>query len=146
MNEVNISKEQDPYNYYINIGNKGLCLSNLKKYQESLKQYDILLEYKQPLFNVRAYLNKANLYSIYDYENNKELMIENIQKGLGVIDTYLAKDKIEQNQINEFLVKLHYLEYTYYENNSEKSIEILENILKFTKNDCKITFIFWIRH
>lgn len=137
MNEVNISKEQDPYNYYINIGNKGLCLSNLKKYQESLKQYDILLEYKQPLFNVRAYLNKANLYSIYDYENNKELMIENIQKGLGVIDTYLAKDKIEQNQINEFLVKLHYLEYTYYENNSEKSIEILENILKFTKNEYK---------
>lgn len=137
MNEVNISKEQDPYNYYINIGNKGLCLSNLKKYQESLTQYDILLEYKQPLFNVRTYLNKANLYSIYDYENHKELMLENIQKGLSVIDDYTPKDKLEQNQINDFLVKLHYLEYTYYENNSEKSIEILENILKYTKNEYK---------
>jgi hypothetical protein len=132
MNEVNISKEQDPYNYYINIGNKGLCLSNLKKYQESLKQYDILLEYKQPLFNVRAYLNKANLYSMYDYKNNKALMLENIQKGLSVLDTYTVKDKAEQNQINDFLVKLHYLEYTYYENDIEKSIENLENILKYT--------------
>lgn len=137
MNEVNINKEEDPYNYYINISNKGLCYSNLKNYDESLVQYNTLLEYKQPLFDVRAYLNKANLYSIYDYENNKELMLDNIQKGLLTINNYNPKDKTEINQINDFLVKLHYLEYTYYENNSEKSIEILENILKYTKDDYK---------
>jgi hypothetical protein len=59
-------------------------------------------------------------------------MFENIEKGLFVINNYKAKDKVEQNQINNFLVKLHYLEYTYYENDIEKSIEILENILKYT--------------
>lgn len=132
MNEVNTSKEHDPYNYYINIGNKGLCLSNLGKYQESLKQYDILLEYKQPLFDVRAYLNKSNLYSMYDYQNNKELMLENIEKGLSVINNYKAKDKVEQNLINNFLVKLNYLKYKYYEYDIKKSIDILENILKYT--------------
>jgi hypothetical protein len=132
MNEVNISKEEDPYNYYINIGNKAVVCSNLKEYNESLKYCDMLLEYKQPLFDVRAYLNKANLYSMYDYESNKELMLENIQKGISVISDYTAKDKTEQNQINDFLVKLHYLEYTYYIDDAEKSIENLENILKYT--------------
>ncbi|KIM06993.1 MAG: hypothetical protein KU38_11435 [Sulfurovum sp. FS08-3] len=96
-----------------------------------------LLEYKQPMFDVRAYFNKANLYSTYDYKNNKELMLENIQKGLSVIDSYTAKDKVEQNEINDLLVNLHLLEYLYYEDNVEKSIEILQDILSYSSFEYK---------
>ena len=139
MNAVDINKDEDPYNFYINIGNKGLCLSSLERYDESLKQFDVLLEYKQPLFDIRAYLNKANLYSLYNYEKNKGLMLNNIKSGLNAINNYSAKDKTEQNLINDFLVKLHYLEYTYYEkeHNNKKSIEILERILKYTSFEYK---------
>ncbi|MFA6189736.1 MAG: AAA-like domain-containing protein [Sulfuricurvum sp.] len=137
MNEVNISKEEDPYSYYINIGNKAVCYLNLKNYEESLKHCDILLEYKQPLFDIRAYYNKANLYSLYDYKNNKDSMLENINKGLSVISSYTAKDKSEQNEINNFLVNLHLLEYTYYMDDIEKSIEILQDILSYSSLEYK---------
>lgn len=137
MDEVNINKEQDPYSYYINIANKAICYMNLKNYNESFNHCNILLEYKQPMFDVRAYFNKANLYSTYDYKNNKELMLENIQKGLSVIDSYTAKDKVEQNEINDLLVNLHLLEYLYYEDNVEKSIEILQDILSYSSFEYK---------
>lgn len=137
MNEVNISKEEDPYSYYINIGNKAVCYLNLKNYEESLNHCDILLEYKQALFDIRAYYYKANLYSLYDYKNNKDLMLENVNRGLSVISSYTAKDKAEQNEINNFLVNLHLLEYTYYMDDIEKSIEILKDILSYSSLEYK---------
>ena len=56
---------QDDYNYNFNMA---FALTNLKKYEESLKYYDKIIEFK-PNADSSVYNNKAcNLYSLGKFE------------------------------------------------------------------------------
>ncbi len=143
MNKVSINKDVDPYNYYINETNKGLCLRSLGKYKDSLEKYKLVLDYDQPIFKIRTYLNMANLYYTDNFEENQDKMLECINNGLELISKFKPEDKNEIRQINDFLVNLYYSKATYHLEKTEKTIArtFFEKILSLEVDEYKPTIL-----
>ena len=142
MNAVSIDKESDPYNYYVNETNKGLCLYSLKKYSQSIKVLENILEYKSKKVQIKAYIHLAQNYLYYKLDNSDNNFLKYIKEAISIINKQID-EKQDIELCKSFLAHAYYLKAMFYsgKDQNQNVEENLKNILSLNIDEYQASTI-----